>query len=150
MSYKVNQGRSAARFWAVQALYQMEIAQCSLQDTLNEFQKHRVDKVMDDGIELPKTDFNYFANILRGVIENQKEIDQLISDTLREDWKFERLDSILRSVLRAGVFEIKHIEDVPMQVTVSQYTDMSSAYFDNAEAGMVNAILDKMSKKYEK
>ena len=105
---------------------------------------------MDDGIELPKTDFNYFANILRGVIENQKEIDQLISDTLREDWKFERLDSILRSVLRAGVFEIKHIEDVPMQVTVSQYTDMSSAYFDNAEAGMVNAILDKMSKKYEK
>ena len=37
-----------------------------------------------------------------------------------------------------------------MQVTVSQYTDMSSAYFDNAEAGMVNAILDKMSKKYEK
>ena len=58
----------------------MEIAQCSLQDTLNEFQKHRVDKVMDDGIELPKTDFNYFANILRGVIENQKEIDPHASD----------------------------------------------------------------------
>ncbi len=45
-------------------------------------------------------------------------------------------------MLRAGVYELSHRNDVPARVIVSEYVDVANAFFDREEAGMVNAVLD--------
>ena len=139
--------RSAARILAVQALYQMDIAKTSLEDTINEFIAHRLDRPMGerDEINLPPADAIHFESILRGVIAEQSLIDKHVSDILRDDWKLSRLDSTLRALLRAGTYEMLYCSDVPPKAVVSEYTDMAHAFFDGPEAGMANALLDKLA-----
>lgn len=136
-------GRSSARLWAVQALYQMDIAGTALEETITEYANHRLDMPLED-MELPDTDIAFFECILRGVTEHQRLIDRRIDSALREDWKLSRLDSTLRALMRAGAYEILCRDDVPPKVVVSQYTDMAHAFFDGPEAGMANALLDKL------
>lgn len=142
-------GRSAARILAVQALYQMDIAQSSLDDTIEEFLNHRLDVPMGeaDEITMPDADPVHFESILRGVMAEQRLIDGRVSNVLRDDWKLSRLDSTLRAILRAGAYEILCRSDVPPNVIVSEYTDMAHAFFEGAEAGMTNALLDKLLKE---
>ena len=44
---------------------------------------------------------------------HQVEIDRAIAGALSENWKLERVDSILRAILRCGVLELVARRDVP-------------------------------------
>ena len=57
------------------------------------------------------------------------------------------LDAILRAVLRAGAYELRHRNDVPARVVVSEYVDVANAFVDHDETGMVNAVLDAIARQ---
>ena len=135
--------RSAARFWVVLALYQMDMTDNVLDKIIQEFRQYRINLPLDN-IECLEADADYFELILRGCCEHSLLIDEAISSVLPNDWKLSRLDSTLRAILRAGVFEIIHCSNIPSNVILSEYTDMSYAYFGKPESGMANATLDKL------
>ena len=62
--------------------------------------------------------------------------------SLAKNWKFERLQAILRAILRAGVYEISLKESAPVRVIISEYVDVAYAFYDGQEPGMVNGVLD--------
>ena len=121
----------------------MDIAGTALEEAIAEYVNHRLGLPLED-MELPEADTPHFESILRGVAEHQRLIDERIDAALREGWKLSRLDSTLRALMRAGTYEILYREDVPPKVVASQYTDMAHAFFDGPEAGMANALLDKL------
>lgn len=139
--------RSAARLWAVQALYQMDIAKTDLQIIIDEFNMHRLDIPLED-LDVPEADKAYFEKLLRGVFDHQREIDVKINDALLNDWRLSNLDSTLRALLRAGGYEILFESDVPPKVVIAEYTAMAHAYFEGAEAGMANALLDRLAREH--
>ncbi len=149
MSNDTYDARSSARLLAVQALYQMDIAQTPLEVIIREFSEHRFDTKLDD-IELPLPDLAYFEFLLRGVMDNQMAIDRRIDKNLAKNWRLSRLDSTLRAILRCGVQELINAEKVPRSVVVSQYADIAHAFFDGPEGGMVNALLDHVSQSVTK
>jgi N utilization substance protein B len=51
-------------------------------------------------------------------------------------------------VLRAGAYELRHRNDVPARVVVSEYVDVANAFVDKDETGMVNAVLDQLARQY--
>jgi N utilization substance protein B len=65
---------------------------------------------------------------------------------LAAGWPLKRIEAILRAVLRAGVYELSHRNDVPARVIVSEYVDVANAFFDRDETGMVNAVLDQLAR----
>ena len=145
MSDDTHDARSSARLLAVQALYQMDIARTPLEVIIRQFGEHRMEAKRDD-IELPPADGEHFEMLLRGVVENQTEIDRLVDGKLAENWTLARLDSTLRAILRCGVQELLHAPHIPPQVVVSQYADIAHAFFEGAEGGMANALLDNVAK----
>ena len=145
MSADTQDSRSSARLLAVQALYQMDIARTPLEAVIKEFGAHRLDARLDD-IEMPAADGDHFELVLRGVVEHQTEIDRLIDGKLAKNWSLPRLDSTLRAILRCGVQELLHAPRIPPKVVVSQYADIAHAFFDSAEGGMANALLDNVAK----
>lgn len=59
----------------------------------------------------------------------------------------QRVEALLRAVLRAGAFELIHAKDVPVKVVVSRYVDIASAFLESYQVGMVNAVLDKPARE---
>ena len=133
--------RHAARLAAVQALYQMEMVGSGAEEVAQEFIEHRFG-------ELPVTpDQEFFSAILNGVPPHQVEIDRAIAGALSEKWKLERVDSILRAILRSGVFELVGRLDVPARVVIDEYVAVAGAFFGGDEPGFVNAALDAIARR---
>jgi N utilization substance protein B len=145
MSADTHDARSSARLLAVQALYQMDIARTPLEVIIREFNEHRMEVTLDD-IALPPADIEHFEMLLRGVVEEQTAIDRLIDGKLAENWSLSRLDSTLRAILRCGVHELLSAPHIPPKVVVSQYADIAHAFFEGAEGGVANALLDNVAK----
>jgi len=138
--------RGAARLAAVQALYQMDIAGTGVMETAAEYEVFRLGKDID-GEQYLTADIQWFRAIIAGVVAEQKVLDPMIRQTLPDTWPLSRLDSTLRAILRAGVWELKNRKDVPVAVIVSEYVDIAKAFFEAEEPKLVNALLDRLAKE---
>lgn len=137
-------GRSAARLAAVQALYQMDVAQTDLDDVIEEFVEHRLGQEVE-GVLYHEAEQPHFDDVVRGVVREQRDIDTRINEALAKGWVLARLDSTLRAVLRAGTYEIQRCKDVPSKVIINEYVDVAHAFFEGDEPGVVNAVLDRLA-----
>lgn len=136
--------RSAARMGAVQALYQMDLAGADVTEVIREFTTLRFPSV-EAGEIAAGADPAFFAELLRGVVRRQRDLDPLIDQQLASGWRLMRIDSTLRAILRAGAFELVERLDVPARVVINEYIDVAHAFFDEDEPKVVNGVLDRMA-----
>jgi N utilization substance protein B len=145
-----HQARSVARLAAVQALYQMEVSGVGVEAVVREFADHRFDRALGgeegEGAPLAAADEAFFADLVRGVVEQQRGIDPAIARRLAQGWKLDRLDATVRAILRAGAFELSHRPDVPVEVVINEYVDLARSFFEGPEPGFVNAALDGLAR----
>ncbi len=80
-------------------------------------------------------------------MRRQRELDPLIDQQLRTGWRLVRVDSILRAILRAGVFELMERSDVPARVTINEYINIAKAFFEGEEPKVINGVLDRIAHK---
>jgi transcription antitermination protein NusB len=138
--------RGAARIAAVQALYQMDVGGASLADVLAEFEFFRLGKELD-GEQYRNADPAFFRAIVSGVVDNQRTLDPVVHETLAADWPLARIDVTLRSILRAGAYELAHRKDVPARVVIAEYVDVAKAFFEEDAPAMTNAVLDALARR---
>jgi N utilization substance protein B len=137
--------RSAARLAAVQALYQRAMAGTPVPRLLNEFHQHRLAGDVD-GEAIAPAEAAFFDEIVAGVAAREAELDEAIGGRLAAGWTLERLDPLMRQLLRAGTFELLARPDVPRPAVISEYVELAHAFYPAAEAGFVNALLDRLSR----
>lgn len=138
------QARSVARLAAVQALYQMEVSSAGAETVIREFAEHRFDRDLED-VTLAGADEAFFADLVRGVVAEQKAVDAAIARRLAQGWRLERLDATVRAILRAGSYELAHREDVPTEVVIDEYVELAKSFFEGPEPGFVNGALDAVA-----
>jgi len=136
--------RHSARLAAVQAIYQMELTGSDADSVTQEFCEHRFSGLDADRFGEPDAEF--FSDLVRGVPHHQVEIDRAIASGLSERWKLQRIDSILRAILRAGIYELVARKDVPAKVVIDEYLDIAHAFFAGDETAFVNALLDRVAR----
>lgn len=139
--------RTASRMAAVQALYQMDLAGTDVSQVIDEFVRLRFEST-DADATLGNADPVFFAEILRGVVRCQRDIDPSVDQQLATGWRLVRVDSILRAILRAGVFEILERPDVPARVAINEYINVAHSFFSGDEPKVVNGVLDKIARKH--
>jgi N utilization substance protein B len=96
-------------------------------------------------MELPPADIRLFGNLVRGIIVNADDLDSMIAGVLTEDWSVERLESILRAVLRGGAYELAHRTDIPPKVAISEYLAVADAFLGDKETALANGVLDRLA-----
>ena len=141
--------RGAARLAAVQALYQMEMTGSSISEIVEEYENLRIGKEVD-GDTYMDADLGWFRGIVSGVVSEQKNLDPSIHKTLPPDWPLSRIDTLLRSVLRCGAFELQNRKDVPPKVVISEYLEVAKSFFGEDEPKLVNGVLDRLAKEMRK
>lgn len=143
--------RPAARLAAVQALYQMDLAKTDLNAIVEEFTAFRLQGRNEDDeneqVALADADQTYFAELVRGTVRRQREIDPLIDETLATGWRLVRVDSTLRAILRAGVYELLERVEVPARVVINEYINIAHAFFSDDQPRVVNGVLDHIAKE---
>lgn len=143
------QARSVARLRSVQALYQMDMAGTDLSMLIEEYGRGRVPVEDDDAEEeLAEVDATFFAELVRGVVRRQRDIDPVIDEQLAIGWRLVRIEATLRAILRAAVFELMERPDVPGRVVINEYINVAHAFFQEDEPKVVNGILDRLAKRY--
>ncbi|MDD3287872.1 MAG: transcription antitermination factor NusB [Alphaproteobacteria bacterium] len=143
--------KSFARLAAVQAVYQISYEQQPVAKVIQEcidggFQclREETDKPSAEQIA---PDVELFGVVVRGVAENQVEIDEMLSGALSERFSVERIELLLKAILRAGTFELYKNSSVPSGIIINDYIDVTRTFFNGKEPGLVNAVLDKLAQK---
>ncbi|MBL3569073.1 transcription antitermination factor NusB [Rhodovulum sulfidophilum] len=142
-----NQMRSAARLYAVQALFQMEQSGQGVDTVRREFETWRFGVGYEDGEELAEGDADLFRATLEGAVSWQAKIDQMTDRALVAKWPIARIDPTLRALFRAAGAELVEAK-APPKVVITEYVDVAKAFFpEGREPKFVNAVLDHMARE---
>ena len=140
------QMRSAARLYAVQALFQMEALGEVLEDIQEEFETHRFGATIGEDT-YAEGDLKLFRALITEAVNVQAKIDQMTDRALVAKWPIDRIDPTIRALFRAAGAELL-TQDTPPKVTISEFVDIAKAFFpEGRESKFVNAVLDHMARE---
>ena len=142
--------RTASRVAAVQALFQAEQGPENPETVIDQIVLHRLGELpvtggFEDG-RVPDAEVPLFARVVRAAVRQQDTIDRMLSEALPADWPLARIDPVLRALMRAGAAELAMAEGPPAKVVINEYLDVARGFFEGAEPGMANAVLDRLAR----
>ncbi len=140
------QMKSAARLYAVQALFQMEASGQTVEKVRVEFETYRFGEEVA-GEELAEGDVGLFRKLLDDSVNWQAPIDQMTDRALVAKWPIARIDPTIRALFRVAGAELTQ-SDTPPKVVINEYVDVARAFFpEGREPKFVNAVLDHMARE---
>jgi transcription antitermination protein NusB len=140
------QMKSAARLYAVQALFQMEASGQTVEKVRVEFETYRFGEEVA-GEELVEGDVGLFRKLLEDTVNWQAPIDQMTDRALVAKWPIARIDPTIRALFRVAGAELTQ-SDTPPRVVINEYVDVARAFFpEGREPKFVNAVLDHMARE---
>ena len=142
------QMKSAARLYAVQALFQMEASEQPEDKVIREFEDFRFGlPQLEDEAELAEGNVDLFRKLVRDAVNWQAKIDQMTDRALVAKWPISRIDPTLRALFRAAGAELTEGK-APPKVVINEFVDVARAFFpDGKEPKFVNAVLDHMARE---
>ncbi len=142
--------RTGARLAAVQALFQSEQNNEAAEAVIDQFIRHRFGSIpgaggMEDG-RIIEADVPLFAGIVRRVAKNAELLDGIITAHLDKGWPIERIDPVLRALLRAATAELWGGKEPPARVVINEYLDIAHGFFGGEEPRFANGMLDALAR----
>jgi N utilization substance protein B len=139
--------RRAGRIITLQGLYQMDIAKKSKPEIIDFIENYPALKLTEDE---PKENFiekskKFAIDLINVIDEHREEIDTVVPKYLK-NWKFDRILSIDRCILRMGAGEFLFKEDIPYKVTINEAIELAKKFGDEKSGGFVNGVLDNIVK----
>lgn len=142
--------RTGARVAAVQALFQSEQAGENPETVIDQFVRHRLgpNEAEDSFGEgrVPEVDAKLFARIVRTAASRIEQLDVAIAAALAKDWPLEKLDPVLRALLRAAAGELSVPHEPPARVVINEYLDIANGFFVGDEPRFANGVLDALAR----
>jgi len=136
--------RTAARLAAVQVLYQMRLNNQEAKSAVREFIDTRIGFDLD-GDKFVPADVDLLTEIVMGVTKRWTDIEVILAKALAEGKKGE-VETLLESILRAGIFELMEHGKTDTGIIINDYLNVTTGFYDGKEPKIVNAILDKVAK----
>lgn len=112
-----------------------------------EFQRENIKEQVEDFLESygeVKYDKDYFLEVINGVMNSLKEIDEVIETNAKDDWTIDRISKTDLPILRVAIFEIKHREDIPVGVSINEAVELAKKFGNDHSAKFINGLLGKV------
>ncbi|MEK7169559.1 MAG: transcription antitermination factor NusB [Patescibacteria group bacterium] len=103
-------------------------------------------KEFGPGIDEP----DFVWRIAKGVIENIKEIDDIIKRVAPE-WPLNQIAIVDRNVLRIGLYELLHADrnEVPPKVAINEAIEIAKNYGGQNSPKFINGVLGTVFRELE-
>lgn len=136
---------TAARLVGAQCVYDMIITGHSAGDALGGYKDHRHGEVFEE-IEFVPADLELLGKIVRGVEERKADLSEMVAKALDARKANTQPEPLLRAVLLCGAYEMLAHNEIDAALLISEYQAVSNGFFDDAEAKLVHAVLDRLNK----
>ncbi|MFN7251142.1 MAG: transcription antitermination factor NusB [Anaerobacillus sp.] len=124
--------RRLARIKAVQSLFQVDMSGTDKEEAIS--------NVLEDNEQKDL----FLDKLVSGTLEHLEEIDQIFIGNL-QNWKIERVGNVDRSVIRMAIFEMKYLEDIPVNVSLNEAVDVAKSFGGEESGRFVNGVLSKIA-----
>jgi transcription antitermination protein NusB len=80
------------------------------------------------------------GSTLKKVLQNQKEIDKIITKSAPE-WPINQINRVDLAILRLSIFELLHKNDIPTKVIIDEAVEIAKRYGSESSGGFINGAL---------
>jgi N utilization substance protein B len=128
--------RRLSRELALQGLYQWCLAGGTAES---------IEAQLHETREFAKTDEAYFGGLLRGVLMDMPELEELIQPYL--DRPMKELSPVEISILLMGTHELKSHPEMPYRAVINEAVELAKTFGGTHGHKYVNGVLDKLAAK---
>lgn len=129
---------SKMREYAFMLIYELEIQK--------EFSEENIDLFLENNNIEDKNARKYIRKIVRGIKENEAQIEKIISGKLKPEWTIDRISKINIALLKISIYEMIYAE-VPYKVAINEIIELAKTYGDDNSASFINGVLANVVKE---
>lgn len=130
--------RSQTRELAFKLLYQIEIQKAVTNEDIELF--FETSEIAD------KQAKEYIKDAIYGISDKSKEILDMISKNLKENWEIERISKVNLALLKLGIYEIVY-KELPFKVVINEVVELAKKYGEETSHSFINGILASIVKE---
>jgi N utilization substance protein B len=131
--------RRLARQLVLQVLYEVDVAH---HNPPNVFEQR-----LEDYPELSEEVITFAHGIIRGVLENQPDLDKII-EQIATEWPVEQMAVIDRNILRIALYELRE-GDTPDKVIINEAVELAKTFGSDSSRRFVNGALGAYMSRYK-
>ncbi|MDA3899269.1 MAG: transcription antitermination factor NusB [Spirochaetes bacterium] len=128
--------RRKSREIAMQALYMLNSVDCSI-DEICTFEWLPEPSDQDT--------LTFSEKIIRGTLHKIEQIDDIII-RYAKNWKFDRIESIDKTILRMSIYSLQNLTEIPAAVTINEAIELGKRFGGDNSGTFINGILDSVRK----
>lgn len=146
--------RTSSRLAAVQAHYELDLVGSDAAEVAAAFVGRRwnqaatAEAAPSDERAEAAMDEAFFTDLMDGVIREKAAIDDSIKETLSKPEGFERLETLIRAILRVAAYEFGYRIDIPVRVVIKEYQTLARDFFDGPQIKLIDGVLDGLAHKH--
>lgn len=129
--------RHLGRIVALQTLYEYDFRSYCNDESVD------INEILGRSIERYDTaiqDKEFVEQLVRGVVENSKELDDFIAP-IAPEWPIEQIARIDKVVLRMSIYQLQEMSDVPPKVAINEAVELAKAFGSDNSSKFVNGVL---------
>ncbi len=130
--------RSVMRELAFKLIYGLEVQKDKTEEQVDLFIENNNIKN-----EIAK---EYLKDIVKGINENNQEIENLISENLKDNWSLNRISKINISLIKIAIYEMLY-KNIPFKVAINEVVELAKKYADDSAPVFINGILASIVKQ---
>lgn len=133
--------RHLARAIAMQSLYEWDFRGKTTAEQLEATIRHNLEEFAPSF-----DDHGFIRSLAKGVFTHKEDIDDAIR-AFAPEWPLEQITIVDRNILRIGIFELKHNEEIPPKVAINEAIELAKTFGGESSGKFVNGVLGAIYKK---
>jgi N utilization substance protein B len=129
--------RHLGRIIALQTLYEQEF-RVDAGDTAFD-----IEEVLSRNIkryEALVDDVDFISKLVIGVSGKQAALDTVLQP-IAPEWPIDQIARMDRIILRMGLYELQHVDDVPPKVVINEAIELAKAFGSENSSKFINGVL---------
>ncbi|MEL6346455.1 MAG: transcription antitermination factor NusB [Myxococcota bacterium] len=136
--------RRRAREFALQALYQSDIASIPVSRALEDLWAEQLEEQELTNRPAEAEEVAFARRLAEGVDNRRGALDVLI-ESASLNWRLARMPVVDRNILRLASFELVDCPDIPASVSINEAVELAKRFGDKDSRSFVNGILDRIA-----
>jgi len=129
--------RRAAREFALNVLYQVDVAKTPPEEALETALEYT---------HLEEAAAEFATALVRGTLEHIESIDQTIG-RLSVGWDTQRQPAVDRNILRMAMYEMLYLDNIPFSVTINEAVELAKKFSAEESSRFINGVLGTLARE---
>lgn len=130
--------RSESREEAFKLLYSIEVQ--------HDYAQEQIDLYIENSDITDEKTKKYIIDVINGTEQNEQEINELITNNLKQDWSLDRIPKINVALLKLAIYEIIY-KKLPYKVVINEVVELAKKYGEDSSSSFINGVLASIVKE---